>query len=170
MWRAVGVQERQNMKHTPTMDLLTPWVEAQQSLWERWRDVNAQGAAPIVPSAALMALPLEFWKAIVFEALDAELAAAETWKTWFCATDANIPELTLGACQVLHFAEDWAHAQMHLWEAVFASLEQFVPGASVATESRAEAAKSRIARRKRHSSTNTDTPSHNCLFELKHIG
>jgi hypothetical protein len=33
------------MKDTPTMDLLTPWMDAQQSVWERWRDVSAQTAS-----------------------------------------------------------------------------------------------------------------------------
>ena len=121
------------MKQATQSNLLAPWTEAQRALWERWGAAVEHGESPVASLAALWALPLEFWKAAIFETLDMQLAAAETWKAWVCATDANIPEITLGACQTLHFAEDWARAQMQLWEGWFAALERLLPGAAPAT-------------------------------------
>jgi hypothetical protein len=115
---------------TKTVDLFAPWVQAQQTFWERWRAAMANGARPAAGAVGMWNLPIEFWKAVIFESLEAQLAAAEAWKGWVCANDANIPEITLGACQTLHFVEDWTHTQMQLWEGWFAALESLAPGAA----------------------------------------
>jgi hypothetical protein len=95
-------------------------------------------------------LPIEFWKAAIYEGLEVQLAAAEAWKAWVCASDANIPELTLGACQTLHFVEDWTRTQMQLWEGWFAALESLAPPSA---DQPAEAGKP--ARRERARATHT---------------
>lgn len=129
---------------TKIVDLVAPWNQAQQAFWERWRAAMANGMPQAVPTAGLWNLPLEFLKAAIYESLEVQLAAAEAWKSWFCANDANIPELTLGACQTVHFAEDWTRSQMQLWDAWFAALESLAPGiveapAQAAAKPRAQA-------------------------------
>jgi hypothetical protein len=116
------------MEHsTQTFDLFAPWTQAQQTFWERWRATMANGAPPAIPTAGWWNLPIEFWKAAIYGGLEAQLATAEAWKAWVCANDANIPEITLGTCQTLHFIEDWTRAQMQLWEGWFAALESLAP-------------------------------------------
>jgi hypothetical protein len=112
----------------PIADLFAPWTQAQQSFWERLRAAGANGTAPADPTGGLWNLPLEFWKVAIYESLDIQLAAAEAWKAWVCATDANIPEITIGACQVAHFVEDWTRTQMQLWDSWFGALERLAPG------------------------------------------
>jgi len=115
-------------RSTTIVDLFAPWTQAQQTFWERWRAAMAAGAQPALPAAGRWNLPIEFWKAAIYGSLEVQLAAAEAGKAWICANDANIPELTLGACQTLHFVEDWTRAQMQLWEGWFAALESLTPG------------------------------------------
>lgn len=115
-------------RSTKTVDLFAPWTQAQQTFWERWRAAMANGAKPGVPTVGMRELPIEFWKAAIYGGLEVQLAAAEAWRAWVCANDANIPELTLGACQTLHFVEHWTRAQMQLWEGWFAALESLASG------------------------------------------
>ena len=115
---------------TKIVEPFAPWSQAQQAFWERWRAAMTNGMPPAVPTAGLWSLPLEFWKAAIYESLEIQLAAAEAGNAWFCANDANIPELTLGACQTIHFVEDWTRSQMQLWDAWFAALESLAPGAA----------------------------------------
>ena len=129
---------------TKTVDLFAPWAQAQQTFWERWRTAIADGAWPAVPAVGMWNLPIEFWKAVIFESLEVQLTAAEAWKAWVCANDGNIPEMTLGACQTVHFVEDWTRTQMQLWEGWFAALESLSPGtASQPAEAPARAEKPR---------------------------
>jgi hypothetical protein len=112
---------------TTAVDLFGPWAKAQQTFWERWRAALANGATPAIPATGMGSLPIAFWKAAIYGSLESQLAAAEAWKAWVCANDANIPEITLGACQTLQFVEDWTHSQMRLWEAWFGALERPAP-------------------------------------------
>jgi hypothetical protein len=113
---------------TTTVDLFAPWKEVQQTFWERWRAAMTNGTPSAAGAVGWWNLPIEFWKAAIYGSLEVQLAAAEAWKAWVCANDANIPEITLGACQTLHFVEDWARTQMQLWEGWFAALESLAPG------------------------------------------
>jgi len=117
------------MERTITaVDLFAPWTRAQQTFWERWRAAMATGATPASSTAGMGNLPVAFWKAAIYGGLEVQLAAAEAWQAWVCANDANIPEITLGTCQTLHFVEDWTRTQMQLWEGWFAALESLAPG------------------------------------------
>ena len=113
---------------TTIVDLFAPWRQAQLAFWEPRRAAMANETKPAVPAMGAANLPVEFWKAAIYGGLEAQLVAAEMWKAWICANDANIPELTRGACQLIHFTEDWTRAQMGLWDAWFASLESLAPG------------------------------------------
>ena len=147
---------------TQTFDMFAPWKEAQQSFWERWRAAMVNGVQPAVPAVGLWNLPIELWKAAIYESLQAQLAAAQAWKAWVCANDANIPEITLGACQTLHFVEDWTRAQMQLWDGWFASLESLAPEkATQPVESVPGAVKPRSHERARRQATPTHVQSHN---------
>jgi len=127
------------------VDVFAPWTQAQQTFWERWRAVMANGAMPAHSAISLWNLPIEFWRAAIYGSLDVQLATAEAWKAWVCANDANIPEISLGACQTLHFVEDWTRTQMRLWEGWFAALESLAPPtATRLAESEHEAAKPRL--------------------------
>lgn len=111
------------MSRNTSSEAFAPWAKAQNDFWERWRAAMAGDTPPMLPHFALWNLPIELWRVAIYEGLDAQLALAETWKAWTCANDANIPELTQGANQAAHFAEDWTRTQMQLWDSWFAALE-----------------------------------------------
>jgi hypothetical protein len=137
----MSIKRRRMMERmTKTADLFVPWIQAQQTFWERWRAAMANGAIPAVSTAGRWNLPTEFWKAAIYGSLEVQLAAAEAWKAWVCANDANIPEMTLGACQTLHFVEDWTRAQMRLWDGWFTALESLAPETATRPAETAQAA------------------------------
>jgi len=151
------------MERTITaVDLFAPWTRAQQTFWERWRAAMATGATPASSTAGMGNLPVAFWKAAIYGGLEVQLAAAEAWQAWVCANDANIPELTLGACQTLHFVEDWTRAQMRVWDGWFAALERLAPEpATRPAETAHEAAKPRAHEHARRHDTPTQAQRHN---------
>jgi hypothetical protein len=118
------------MQRTTKMnDLFAPWAQAQQA----------------------------FWKAAIYESLEVQLTAAEAWKAWICANDANIPEPMAGACQMVHFFEDWTRSQIQLWDGWFAVLERVAPGlAARPAEAAQEDAKPRVHEHARRH----DAPAH----------
>lgn len=120
------------MKEPTMTELLTPWTQTQQELWERWRSAMSEGASAAIPGIAIEHLPLSFWKAAIFSGLEMQLTTMEIWKSWFCATDANVPELSAGACQTLSFAEGWTRTQMQLWQSWFAAMESLMPSVAIA--------------------------------------
>jgi hypothetical protein len=121
-------ERRMTMEGTKTaVELFAPWTKAQETFWERWRAAMANDAMPEVPTIGMGKVPIEFWKAALYGSLEVQLATAEAWRAWVCANDANAPEMRMGACQTLHFVEDWTRAQMQLWEGWFAALESLMP-------------------------------------------
>jgi len=147
---------------TSVVDVFAAWTKAQQTFWERWRVVLANGATPTGSPISAWSLPIEFWKAAIYGSLDVQLATAEAWKAWVCANDANIPEITLGTCQTLHFVEDWTRTQMQLWEGWFAALESLAPEAATREAQPAErAAKPRLHGRGRPDGMRTHVQPHN---------
>lgn len=146
------------MQRTTKMnDLFAPWAQAQQAFWEGWGAAMANGSIPAISTAGMGTTPFAFWKAAINESLEVQLTAAEAWKAWICANDANIPELTAGACQMLHFFEDWTRSQIQLWDGWFARLERVAPGlAARPAEAAQEDAKPRVHERARRH----DVPAH----------
>jgi len=145
-----------------TVDLFAPWTQAQQEFWERWCAAMANGVKPAAPTMGMWNLPVAFWKAAIYGSLEVQLAAAEVWKAWVCANDANIPEITLGACQTIHFVEDWTRTQMQLWDSWFAALERLAPEtATRPAETVHEAARPRSPEHARRHGTPTHAQPHN---------
>jgi len=106
----------------------------------------ANGATPEVPAIGMWKLPIEFWKAAIYGSLEVQLAWAEIWRAGVCANDANAPETRMGACQTLHFVEDWTRARMQLWEGWFAALESLAPESAAGEAEAAQAAAQPSAR------------------------
>ena len=151
------------MERTPTItDVFAPWTMAQQTFWERWRDAMMNGATPAHSPLNTWSSPIGLWRAAIYGSLDVQLVTAEAWKAWICNNDANIPEITLGTCQTLHFVEDWTRAQMQLWESWFAALESLAsPTDTRITEPAPQAAKPRLHARPRPHSTRAPAQPHN---------
>jgi len=142
--------------------VFAPWTKAQQTFWERWRAAMANGATQAGSPLSAWSLPIEFWRAAIYGSLDIQLATVEACKAWVCANDANIPEITGGACEVAHFVEDWTHSQIRVWEGWFAALESLAPlVASRETRPADPAAKPRLHLRARPHGAHTHEQPHN---------
>lgn len=110
------------------VDLLGPWMKVQQVFWERWRAAAADGIAPANPASETWDVAVEGWRTAIYNGLEVQLAWTELWKDWLCANDANIPEVTLGACQTLGLVEGLTRAEMQLWDGWFKALKGIALG------------------------------------------